>query len=74
MKRRLSLKSEHLSELTSGELTAVAGAGSLTGVYPTINTPCPSVQECIASIPTLQRECPTERCFTGTTLYTVACA
>lgn len=73
MKRRLTLRSEHLAELTSDELTGVAGASV---AYLTIHRPCPTVQECIyiAPVLTLQRECPTERCFTGTTLYTVACA
>lgn len=53
MKRRLTLKSEHLSELTAGELTAVLGGAlptkdcerptidrCLTGYYPSINAPC----------------------------------
>lgn len=63
MNRRLTLKSEHLSELTTGELAAVAGASV---VILTLQRPCPSVQECIASIPSLQRACPTDYC-TGTT-------
>ena len=73
MKRRLTLKSEHLTELTGSELSAVAGGLAtercFTGVYPTINTPCPTT-DCIyiGQIPTL------DGCFTGTSLHTVACA
>lgn len=61
MKRRLSLNSEYLTELTSAEMTAVAGAypdltgKCFTGMYPSINMPCPTleavcdtVQNCIA--------------------------
>lgn len=52
MKRRLSLKSEHLAELTAGELHVVHGGAltktcerptidrCLTGYYPSINAPC----------------------------------
>ena len=40
MSRRLTIKRETLAELTSTELTAVAGGAVLTGVYPTINYDC----------------------------------
>lgn len=52
MKRRLTLKSEHLSELSAGELGAVHGGAltntcerptidrCLTGYYPSLNAPC----------------------------------
>lgn len=56
MKRRLTLKSEHLAELTTSELGAIAGAQAITtnqgicaslmptqcctGYYPSINAPC----------------------------------
>lgn len=77
MKRRLSLKSEYVSPLTTDELRTVGGAGSLTGVYPTIDRPCVSengvVCVAVAALPTLKTECPTELCFTGTTLHTVGC-
>ena len=46
MTRRLSLRSEHLAELSAADLEAVGGAGSLppmTGVYPTINYDCTEV-------------------------------
>lgn len=65
MKRRLTLKSEHLTELTRTDLAGIAGGiqeiptrKCFTGVYPTINTPCPTVQECWA----IERTplCPTE--------------
>jgi hypothetical protein len=60
MKRRLSLKSEHLTQLTPDVLASVAGAAPptrdcevpsidyrcLTGMYPSINEPC-SLTECI---------------------------
>jgi len=50
--RRLTLKSEHLTELTNAELHVVAGGQAtqtcerptidrcLTGYYPSINAPC----------------------------------
>ena len=54
MKRRLTLKSEHLTELTRTDLAGIAGAvqpGTLrecmTGFYPTLERPCESVQPCI---------------------------
>ena len=53
MNRRLTLKREQLAPLTPNDLAAVGGGQELqsfpclTGVYPTINTPCPTVQECI---------------------------
>lgn len=71
MKRRLTLKSETLTELTDAEMAALAGGYALptekcfTGIYPSINAPCPtieahcpSVQPCIA----IERTplCPTE--------------
>lgn len=71
MQRRLALKSERLSELTSNELASVAGGvtgGCLTGVYPTFDRPCPSLQECIELGPI-----PTTDCFTGTTGHTLRC-
>jgi hypothetical protein len=47
MSRRLSLKTEHLTALTTDELGSVAGGQEIppslpcmTGVYPTINYPC----------------------------------
>ncbi|HEV2889841.1 MAG TPA: hypothetical protein VGX28_05645 [Frankiaceae bacterium] len=58
MKRRLTLKSEHLTELTSAEMAAVAGAYKelqtgecFTGIYPSINWPCPTIQ---ANCPSVQ--------------------
>lgn len=68
MKRVLSVKREYVSELKTEELAAVAAAGSLTGVYPTINRPCPTVQPCIELGPI-----PTTNCFTGTSGHTVTC-
>lgn len=55
MKRRLTLTSEHLTELTSTDLAGIAGGQELptlkycpmTGVYPTIERSCPSVNDCI---------------------------
>lgn len=78
MKRRLALKSEYLSELTTRELTAVAGGvtgACFTGVYPTFDRPCPTLDGCFAigAIPSVNRECPTTDCFTGTSAHTVAC-
>ena len=49
MQRRLALKSEHLSDLTNDDLALVLG-GTLTGMYPTINVPCPTVHEKCANI------------------------
>lgn len=44
MKRHLILKSEHLTELTPGDLAAVNGAATtsdlFTGYYPSINAYC----------------------------------
>lgn len=76
MKRSLALKSEYLSELTTGELSAVAAAGSLTGVYPTLDRPCPTLNGCIdvAPLPSVNAPCPTTDCFTGTTGHTFACS
>ena len=76
MKRRLALKSEYLSDLTTAELTAVAGGvtgGCLTGVYPTFDRPCPTDNIAIAALPTLNTPCPTTDCFTGTSAHTLAC-
>ena len=69
--KRLALKSEYVSELTSQDLASVAGGvtgACFTGVYPTFDRPCPSVQECIDVAPL-----PTTNCFTGTTGHTVTC-
>ena len=68
MKRRLALKSEHLSDLTNDDLALVAG-GTLTGMYPTINVPCHTVHDkCFnVAIRTLNSDCPTYGCLTGTT-------
>lgn len=65
MQRRLALKSEYVSELSTVELSRVAGGatvGCWTGYYMTINAPCPSINECIAigPIPSVNRPCPTE--------------
>ncbi|HEV2889837.1 MAG TPA: hypothetical protein VGX28_05625 [Frankiaceae bacterium] len=58
MKRRLALNSEYLSDLSSDEMSNVFAGATRTGVYPTFDRPCP----------TLQVECPTlDGCFTGTT-------
>jgi len=73
MKRRLSLKSEHLADLTPNDLASVAGGTTtdlLTGYYPSINAPCVSERVClqVAALPTLRTPCPTlDGCFTGTT-------
>jgi hypothetical protein len=44
MKRCLTLRTEHLAELTSDELGSVAGGTvtnrTCTGIYPSINYPC----------------------------------
>lgn len=52
MKRRLALKSEHLAELTPQDLAGVAGGYQelptrrcFTGIYPSINWPCPTIDE-----------------------------
>ena len=79
MKRRLALKSEYVSELTTNELASIAGGatyGCFTGYYPTINAPCPTVDDCIAvgAIPSVNSPCPTDGCFTGTTTHTMACS
>lgn len=69
--KRLALKSEYLSELTNLELASVAGGvtgACFTGVYPTFDRPCPSVQACIDVGPI-----PTTNCFTGTSGHTVSC-
>lgn len=69
MKRRLALRSEYLAPLSADELLSVAGGVSiLTGVYPTVDRECPTVQACIAPLPSLHRACPTEYC-TGTTSF-----
>jgi hypothetical protein len=47
---KLELSTETIRELSADELGDVAGGRDtivcLTGVYPTINTPCPTVQAC----------------------------
>ncbi len=48
---KLELSTETLRELSADELSRVGGGADatqicLTGVYPTINTPCPTVQAC----------------------------
>lgn len=67
MNRRLALKSEHLSVLSTGELSAVAGGavttGSLTGAYPTL-----PVEGCV-----VVGEIPSWDCFTGTSAHTAVC-
>ena len=72
MKRHLTLKSEYLAPLTTNELSMVAGAAAttqcFTGIYPSINRPCPTLDECIAI-----GEIPTTNCFTGTSAHTVLC-
>jgi hypothetical protein len=69
MKRRLTLKSEHLTELTSAEMSLVAGGKPdipsldnrcLTGMYPSINMPCPTIEaQCPIAIERTPL-CPTE--------------
>jgi hypothetical protein len=47
MNRRLTLKTEHLSELTASELVTVGGAGvttACTGYYTTIDAPCATIR------------------------------
>lgn len=67
MKRHLTLRSEHLSELTTNELGSVhAGQQELptrrcfTGYYPSINAPCPTT-DCfeIVTIQSINSPCPT---------------
>lgn len=75
MKRRLALKSEYLSELSTTELSAVAGGvtgACFTGVYPTFDRPCTDTVA-IAALPTVNTPCPTTDCFTGTSAHTLAC-
>ncbi len=63
--KRLTLHSEHLSDLSTDELASVAGGATvvcLTGVYPTIDRPCLSEDVCLVGGPI-----PTGNCFTGTT-------
>jgi len=45
MNRRLTIKRETLAELTSAELTAVAGGQGFTGYYPTFDYPCTPLTE-----------------------------
>ena len=43
MNRRLTLKAEHLTELSPADLSAVAGGtvtDLFTGYYPSLNAPC----------------------------------
>lgn len=58
MRRRLTLRKETLSELTTEELAKLAGGqdtktliptNRCTGYYPSINAPCPTFRECIAT-------------------------
>jgi hypothetical protein len=44
--RRLTLRAERLTTLSAGELAAVAGAGGLTGYYPTVDEQCGTYQHC----------------------------
>ena len=74
MQRRLALTRERLTELTTSEMEALAGAAlptqNCTGYYMTINARCPSINDCIAigAIPSVNSPCPTlDGCFTGTT-------
>lgn len=53
MTRRLTLTSERLTELTEVDLAAVGGGyqlptlrACLTGVYPTLDRPCPTQETC----------------------------
>lgn len=64
MKRRLTLKGETLTELTRTDLAGIAGGiqeiptrKCFTAVYPTINTPCLTVQTCAIDLSPI---CPTE--------------
>jgi hypothetical protein len=48
---KLELSTETIRELSADEMSHVAGGAPattdcLTGMYPTINMPCPTVQEC----------------------------
>lgn len=73
MNRRLTLKSEYLAELTDAEMAAVAGAYQVpptekcfTGMYPSINMPCPTIEAVCPSVqPCIDIQqtplCPTER-------------
>lgn len=38
--RRLTLRAEHLSELSDGDLAAVLAGQGLTGYYPTLERSC----------------------------------
>jgi hypothetical protein len=58
MRRRLTLRKETLSELSTEQLAAIAAGQDAktllptcqcTGYYPTINAPCQTVQVCIGS-------------------------
>ncbi|HEV2889839.1 MAG TPA: hypothetical protein VGX28_05635 [Frankiaceae bacterium] len=72
MKRRLALHSEYLSDLSTTELASVAGGiqsdGCMTGVYPTLNTPCNTDKVCLAV-----DRIPSYDCFTGTSAHTAVC-
>ncbi|HEX8002028.1 MAG TPA: hypothetical protein VF519_04970 [Mycobacteriales bacterium] len=57
MKRRLALRAEHLTDLTTDELANVAAGQQVT--LPT--------QRCTGYYPSLNAPCPTTDCFTGTT-------
>ena len=57
MARTLTLRTEHLTELSQNDLSAVVGGAitlicvptqrGCTGYYPTLNAPCDTVQNCI---------------------------
>ena len=69
MNRRLTLKREHLTELSTAEMAAVAGGypnlpsihdRCLTGMYPSINMPCPTIDESCPVAINKTPLCPTE--------------
>lgn len=67
MRRHLALKSEYLTDLSTDELSSIAGGPQdprtlicLTGVYPTINTPCRTT-DCFV-IQSLNEPCPSYAC------------
>lgn len=47
MTRRLALRTEHLTELSAGDLAAVLGGQGLTGYYPTLERPCDTRVWCV---------------------------
>ena len=66
MNRRLTLKAEHLTELSPADLSGIAGGalgsiqGCLTGYYPSINAPCPTT-DCfeVVTVQSVNSPCPT---------------